>query len=113
MKQVLVIRNDLNMRKGKMVAQGAHASLGAANKTNLIALDEWKKGYNGIKICVYVNSEDELLQLHSKAVELGIVSYLVKDIGLTEFKEPTFTAVGIGPDTKDKVDQVTNGLPLL
>ena len=26
-KQVIVLRKDLNMRKGKMVAQGAHASM--------------------------------------------------------------------------------------
>ena len=26
-KQVIVIRKDLNMRKGKMVAQGAHAAM--------------------------------------------------------------------------------------
>ena len=26
-KQVIVMRRDLNMRKGKMVAQGAHASM--------------------------------------------------------------------------------------
>ena len=26
-KQVIVIRKDLNMRKGKMIAQGAHASM--------------------------------------------------------------------------------------
>lgn len=26
-KQVLVIRKDLNMRKGKMVAQGAHSAM--------------------------------------------------------------------------------------
>ena len=26
-KQVIVVRNDLNMRKGKMIAQGAHASI--------------------------------------------------------------------------------------
>ena len=28
-KQVIVLRKDLNMRKGKMVAQGAHASMAA------------------------------------------------------------------------------------
>lgn len=26
-KQVIIIRTDLNMRKGKMIAQGAHASV--------------------------------------------------------------------------------------
>lgn len=28
-KQVIVMRKDLNMRKGKMIAQGAHASVDA------------------------------------------------------------------------------------
>jgi PTH2 family peptidyl-tRNA hydrolase len=28
-KQVIIIRKDLNMRKGKMIAQGAHASMKA------------------------------------------------------------------------------------
>jgi PTH2 family peptidyl-tRNA hydrolase len=28
-KQIIVMRSDLNMRKGKMIAQGAHASMGA------------------------------------------------------------------------------------
>jgi PTH2 family peptidyl-tRNA hydrolase len=27
-KQVIIIRKDLNMRKGKMIAQGNHASMG-------------------------------------------------------------------------------------
>lgn len=27
LKQIIVMRNDLNMRKGKMIAQGAHASI--------------------------------------------------------------------------------------
>lgn len=78
-KQVVVMRKDLNMRKGKMIAQGSHASVNAI--LNLLKIDaeqmnyiksfephplfkEWiEHGYT--KICVYVNSEEELLDIYS------------------------------------------------
>jgi PTH2 family peptidyl-tRNA hydrolase len=73
-KQVIVLRKDLNMRKGKMVAQGAHASMAAILKLAVregnrlvIPLDEriepWLLG-RFTKICVSVNSEAELLAIH-------------------------------------------------
>lgn len=121
-KQVIVIRKDLNMRKGKMVAQGAHASL--AVLLDLIRDANWKESNlpgpaiqwlreRFTKIVVYVNSEHELLEVYSKAQRAGIPSALIKDAGLTEFKEPTFTAVGIGPDDSEKIDPITGELTLL
>ena len=38
-KQVIVLRKDLGMRKGKMVAQGAHASLGAILREGKLLFD--------------------------------------------------------------------------
>lgn len=125
-KQVLIVRKDLNMRKGKMVAQGAHASLGAILSLKIpddnqdvlsIKLDDrvrsWLLG-NFKKITVSVNSEEELLELHKIAVELGLVNCLVKDSGLTEFKGvPTLTVLAIGPDKEAIIDKVTGDLPLL
>lgn len=124
-KQVIIIRKDLNMRKGKMVAQGAHASLGAFLSKSWADVDpdrlltplggdvgEWFKGLQK-KITVYVNSEAELLALYEKAKSLGIPVYLVRDAGLTEFNEPTYTALGIGPCEEERVDAVTLELPLL
>lgn len=123
-KQVLVLRKDLNMRKGKMVAQGAHASLGAilglkqrVGNTLVIPLDErtepWLCG-RFKKICVSVGSEAELLALHDKAKAAGLVCALIQDAGLTEFGGvPTYTALAVGPDAEDKVDSITGGLPLL
>jgi len=123
-KQVIVLRKDLNMRKGKMIAQGAHASmrailnLGHQEATSfVIPLDErlapWLLG-RFKKICVSVNSEIELLALHEKARAAGLITSLIQDAGLTEFGGvPTYTAVAVGPDRSDRVDAITGELPLL
>jgi PTH2 family peptidyl-tRNA hydrolase len=123
-KQVIVLRKDLNMRKGKMVAQGAHASmrailaLGRREADNwVIPLDErlapWLLG-RFKKVCVSVNSESELLALQAQAESAGLISALIQDAGLTEFGGvPTYTAVAIGPDRADRVDAITGQLPLL
>jgi peptidyl-tRNA hydrolase, PTH2 family len=66
------------------------------------------------KICVSVNSEAELLELHRRAVEGGLLAALIKDAGLTEFDGvPTYTALAIGPDVDEKIDPLTGALPLL
>ena len=127
-KQVIVIRKDLNMRKGKMVAQGAHASFVAIfnsmkwhplDNTLFINLweykdiDRWTKtGFK--KICVSVNSESELLEIFNKAKNAGLVSALITDAGLTEFDGvPTKTCCAIGPAFSDEVDKITGHLKLL
>lgn len=103
------------MRKGKMVAQGAHASLGAylvADKFHQADANIWMQtGHT--KICVGVESEQELHDIHMKAIELELPTFLVRDVGFTEFKTPTFTAVAIGPASTDEIDKITGGLKLL
>lgn len=123
-KQTIVLRKDLNMRKGKMVAQGAHASLRAILQLGhreggrfVIPLDErlepWLLG-RFKKICVSVNSESELLALHERALEAGMIAALIQDAGLTEFGGvPTYTALAVGPDQEDRIDAITGSLPLL
>jgi PTH2 family peptidyl-tRNA hydrolase len=128
-KQVIVLRKDLNMRKGKMVAQGAHASMkvffdrmvsganGPAGSFITMKVEEsmipWIHG-KFTKICVSVNSEQELLDVYQKAKSSGIACSLVQDAGLTEFGGvPTYTAVAVGPDVSNKIDEITGKLPLL
>lgn len=122
-KQIIILRKDLNMRKGKLVAQGAHASMGAIlslckqdGDTLILEMDErtkpWLTG-RFKKICVYVNSEEELLNIHEQAKQNGLVTSLIRDAGLTEFNGvPTLTAVAVGPDREDKVDAICKHLPL-
>lgn len=127
MKQVIILRKDLNMRKGKMVAQGAHASLSVIlDRLSLhddgslvmneeqVTIDmlEWING-DMTKICVSVDSEQELLDIYNKAKELKLPCSLIKDLGYTEFKEPTYTAVAIGPGNIDLINSITKNLKLL
>jgi PTH2 family peptidyl-tRNA hydrolase len=130
-KQVIIIRKDLHMRRGKEIAQGSHASIAfLTNRLYWAGTKDWEKekyylaGYFGEaeyewirgnfrKICVVVNSEDELLEIVQKAKDAGLVAELIEDSGLTEFGgKPTFTAAAIGPDYDEKIDPVTGHLVL-
>lgn len=123
-KQAIILRKDLNMRKGKMIAQGAHASmaailnLGQKNENGLlIPKDEriwnWLTG-NFKKITLSVDNEKELLDLFEKAQEAGLVCSLIRDNGLTEFGGvPTYTAIAIGPDKDENINPLTSHLKLL
>ena len=124
-KQVLVLRKDLNMSKGKMVVQGAHASIAFLtnkmkdNLSNPEALwwvnlsqaeKEWVYG-TFFKVCVGVDSEKELLDIGYNAVMLGLsVKYIEETTG---FDKPTITCLAIGPDYSSKIDSVTKHLKLL
>lgn len=130
-KQVIVLRKDLNMRKGKMVAQGAHASMKAIldttvpvqtvaiPKNHFLAIpitpeiEGWLK-YKFTKVCVGVNSEEELLDVYARAKEAGLLCSLIQDAGLTEFGGiPTYTAVAVGPAKVEDIDNITGNLKLL
>jgi len=123
-KQVIVMRDDLNMGRGKMVAQGAHAS-GACLATSLLRLAqeyhakmpsdemEWIEG-GQTKICVRVGSEAELLEIAAKAVAANLRCHVITDAGLTEFGGvPTRTCLAIGPNEIHAVDEITGRLRLL
>ena len=131
-KQVIVIRKDLNMRKGKMCAQAAHASLKVffdrifkiENASYSVYPDKivgilmtqemlsWVEG-SFTKICVYVNSEEELFEIYKQAKESDLPVALIRDAGKTEFKEPTYTCLAIGPAKSELIDKITGELKLL
>lgn len=111
-KQVIIIRKDLKMRRGKEVAQGAHASLGAYRAASQEAIDTWLNGFNGTKICVTVNSEEELLQIHEQGRRANLPVYLVLDAAKTEFNQPEFTSVAIGPADETLINTITGNLKL-
>ena len=126
-KQVIVIRRDLRMRRGKEIAQGAHASMawlrqrvmplltsaGAVEQVEFSSAErDWLEG-SLRKVTVKVGSEAELLAVYEKAIEAGLVAHLITDRGLTEFGGvPTRTCLGIGPDYDDLIDPVTGDLEL-
>lgn len=118
-KQVIVIRKDLNMRKGKMVAQGCHASIAFLTRKYQAGEEltpiqkEWVFG-RFTKICVSVDSEAELLQIQAKAKAAGIECHLIEDAGFTEFHGVlTKTCLALGPDRASRIDAVSGQLKLL
>ena len=118
-KQVIIIRRDLKMRRGKEIAQGAHAAtawlirkLDAPRQALTDAEQQWLNTGTR-KICVTVNSEEELLRLDDLAKENGLTAELILDRGDTEFGGvPTWTALAIGPDWDERIDPVTRDLTL-
>lgn len=118
MKQVIVVRKDLRVRKGKMMAQCCHASLMAylnalSNRDNFMLTYDWLQNHQQKKICVGVNSEEELREVYDKAIAAGMSCSLVLDAAYTEFEVPTYTACGIGPAESEKIDLITGHLKLL
>lgn len=107
-KQVIVIVKSLNMRKGKMIAQGAHASLDAFLKIqNTNIAKRWLE--NGAKkIVLSVDTETELLDIQAQCINAKINCALIVDEGRTEFHgSPTITCLGIGPVESEKIDLIT------
>lgn len=144
-KQVIVMRKKFpieengqivmrKLRTGKMVAQGAHASMKVIldamqtfdpadcgiNCNNMMALfdlsPEWEAWIHGTftKVCVGVETESELLALYKKAQEAGLPCALITDSGFTEFNRvPTNTCIAIGPAESSKIDAITGNLELM
>lgn len=126
-KQVIVVRSDLKMQRGKEIAQGAHASMMFIGKrlyredpdfdkfSIILTAVEAQWLYNGrfTKIGLKVDSEAELDALYEKAKAAGLEVHMVVDSGLTVFHGvPTKTCLAIGPDWPEKIDAVTGGLAL-
>lgn len=115
MKMVIAMRTDLNMRKGKMVAQGGHAACMPFIVYSLKEQDlaEWVE--TGMKkICVGVDSEEGLVLLVDKAKDKGVPFFPVYDSGLTEFNgKTTLTCAAFGPAIDDDIDEITGELKLL
>lgn len=112
MKQVIVLRTDLGMSKGKLIAQASHASLGAYKNADSLKRDQWE-AEGAKKIAVKVNGEKQLMELFKQARSMNISAYVVKDAGRTELEPGTVTALGIGPEEDGTVDKVTKDLSLM
>jgi PTH2 family peptidyl-tRNA hydrolase len=132
-KQSIIVRGDLNMPKGKMAAQVAHASMGAIlfyardmgevtgtedkpghlYQMNVPApVHEWLSG-DFAKIVLKCQTVDDLLALEERAKAQGIPCKLIKDNGTTVFNEPTITCIAVGPWDAEVIDSMTKEFKLL
>jgi PTH2 family peptidyl-tRNA hydrolase len=111
-KQAIILREDLDMSRGKMIAQGAHASLKAFRKADSEDVEEWD-GQGARKIVLAAESGEELEERYRKADSKGIPVSRVVDAGRTELESGTKTAVGVGPTEESRIDSVTGDLKLI
>ena len=141
-KQVIVVRKDLKMRKGKLAAQVAHASMKVlldlmtkyinvedVTEADTFAmppvynysliftegtyLHNWLDGLF-TKVVVSVDSEEELFKILNEAEHAMIPCALITDAGLTEFGGvPTNTCIAIGPYLSEDLDAITGHLKLM
>jgi len=114
-KQVILIRADLKLPKGKLGAQAAHASCEAVlrslpDKKSLVK--RWRE-QGQKKVVLRVESQEELFRFEQLAKTAGIVAALITDAGRTVIAPGTVTALGIGPDEEERIDRLTGSLKML
>jgi peptidyl-tRNA hydrolase len=111
-KQVIVANQALNLPRGKLAAQVAHAAIGAFLAAHADAQAAWLR-VGMPKIVVGVAGEADLLSLREAAARVGVPSFLVQDAGRTVLLPGTITCLGLGPAPVDLLDTLTGELKLL
>jgi len=114
-KMVIVMRTDLGMSVGKMIAQACHAAVTCNEQAKKTHTKQWARWRDegGKKVDVEAESFEELKGLMKKAELLDIVYVMIQDAGHTEVAPGTTTCLGVGPDQAQRVDKVTGNLPLI
>ena len=110
LKQVIIVRKDLKLKKGKLATQVAHAAVMASEKSRL--KNQWKKEGQK-KIVLWCKDLKELLSLYNRARSKKLPTALVEDAGLTQVKRGTRTCIAIGPAPEERIDKITRKLKLI
>lgn len=111
-KQVILIRMDLKLPRGKSCSQAAHAAVEAVLKSDSKVVKAWRE-QGMAKIVLKVKDEQELIHYFQQAKQQGLTAALITDAGKTVIAPGTKTCVAIGPDQEDKIDKITSKLSLL
>lgn len=112
MKQIILVRMDLKMDKGKLSIQVAHASVEAVLGSSKEKVHEWyEEGMK--KVTLKVADLKELQKYQREAQAHGLKTAIITDAGKTFFDKPTVTCAAIGPDKEEKIDKVTGHLKML
>lgn len=112
LKQVIIIRNDLKLPKGKMAAQAAHAAVEAVLKGDKDKVKDWRH-MGSKKVTLKVDSKEELYKYAQQAKDEGLTTAIITDAGRTVIEPGTVTCAAIGPDEEEKIDRITKNLKMI
>jgi len=106
------------MDTGKISSQCGHAYLGAFINANSKLQSEYHSElpeHPGTKVCLASKNLCHLLRAEIEAKAAGIPVFRVVDSGCKNFfnGEPTITALGLGPATKDQIKHITRRFQLM
>lgn len=126
-KQVIVVRKDIQMNMGKVAAQSAHAAMafltsrlrkptrkGFKHELDLTPEEQQWLNDGFAKVVVRVDTEEEFDALYASAKKEFRNVHLIVDSGHTQFHGvPTKTCFAIGPHRADQISKITGHLKLL
>ena len=113
-KQVIVVRTDLDMGKGKIAAQVGHACVLGAEHVRKSHTEWWSEWWGGQeKVVVKVSGIKELQEIKRHAIDLNLPWSEVSDAGHTQLAPGTTTCISIGPAPENLIDKITGDLKLL
>ncbi len=114
-KQVIVVRSDVKMGRGKLAAQAGHAAVSASEEARKHFRKWWKRWLDEgqCKIAVKVKSETDLIKIEEEARKFGLPYAVISDRGLTQLLPGTVTCLAVGPAPSSEVDKITGKLALL
>ena len=111
-KQVILVRMDLKLPKGKLAVQVAHASVEATHRSDRDIVKYWRA--EGMKkVVLKVADLQELYKYEQEAKKLNMITAVITDAGKTTVAPGTTTCIAIGPDIESKIDKVTRELKIL
>ena len=113
-KQVIVVRTDLDMGKGKIAAQVGHACVLGAEHVRKSHPEWWSEWWSGQeKVVVKVSGLKELQEVKRHVIDLNLPWSEISDAGHTQLAPGTTTCISIGPAPENLIDKITGDLTLL
>ena len=112
-KMCILVRDDLKMSKGKVLAQVSHSMVDATVKAYTGSQIFFKWRADGEKIVILkVPNDKTLMYIMNIAERKGVNCGYTADAGLTEVQCGTITVGYVGPDYEDKIEKLTGQLKL-
>jgi peptidyl-tRNA hydrolase, PTH2 family len=111
-KQVILVRMDLKLPKGKLAVQVAHASVEAVQRSDKEVIKRWRS--EGMKkVVLEIATLQDLYKYKQEAESLGLTTAIITDAGHTVVAPGTTTCIAIGPGEEEQIDRITGKLKML